>query len=190
MEDKIDDLTQPYAIEIQREFEIQDTAFKLHLYDLLKSYSKVVMVNLLDNSNNYELALLKLFEFLLMRHKDKLRKCLKYQFCNFKKTLMNKEIEDISKLKTSADVMKFYWRNSKGVVNSTQKAVLKFNSLNCLHRANKCQQKFSYYILKQIIYALDAKKLINKDKLKWAYLAEKTESLYKSNGARLCLESG
>jgi len=75
-------------------------------------------------------------------------------------------------------------------VNSTQKAVLKFNSLNCLHRANKCQQKFSYYILKQIIYALDAKKLINKDKLKWAYLAEKTESLYKSNGARLCLESG
>lgn len=190
MEDKVADLTQPYPIEIQREFEIQDTAFKLHIYDLIKSYSKVVMINLLDNSNNYELALLKLFEFLLMRHKDKLRKCLKYQFCNFKKTLANKEIEDNSKLKTTADVMKFYWINSKGVVNSTQKAVIKFNSLNSLHRANKCQQKFAFYMVKQIIYALDAKRIINKDKLKWAYLAEKIETLYKSNGARLCIESG
>lgn len=32
---------------------------------------------------------------------------------------------------------------------------------------------------------LDEKKVISKDKLKWKYLEDKIESLYKANGAKL-----
>lgn len=79
-DDTLTDLTQFYEIEIQREFEMHEAAFKLHIKDLIESYNKVVLVNLLDSNNNYELALIKFYEFLLKKYKDKLKSCLKYQY--------------------------------------------------------------------------------------------------------------
>lgn len=121
VDDKLNDLTQLYEIEIQREFEMHDTAFKLHLKDLIESYQKVVLINLLDDQNNHELALIKFYEIMLKKYKDKLKRCLKYQHYNYNKENMTEDAELNPSLKTSADVMKFFWINKKGVVSSRQK---------------------------------------------------------------------
>jgi synaptojanin len=36
--EKLNDLTNPYDIEIQREFEMHETAFKLHIKEIIESY--------------------------------------------------------------------------------------------------------------------------------------------------------
>lgn len=59
---------------------MHEAAFKLHIKDLIKAYNKVVLVNLLDSRNNCELALIKFYEYLLKLHKEKLKKCIKYQY--------------------------------------------------------------------------------------------------------------
>ena len=71
--DKLNDLTQSYGIELQREFEMHEAAFKIHIKELVEKYKKVVLINLLDSSNNYELALIKFYEFLLNKYQDKIK---------------------------------------------------------------------------------------------------------------------
>ena len=114
------DLSQTCPIEIQREFEMHETAFKIHIEELIDRYSKVVLVNLLDNKNQYEKALLMFYEFLLKKYKDKLKKNLKYQYCNFNKENIGDDLEQNQKFKTSAEVMKFFCTDSKRNVLSRQ----------------------------------------------------------------------
>lgn len=93
-------------------------------------------------------------------------------------------------LKNCAEVMKFFWINHKKVITSRQKCVLRINSLNCLHRVNKCQYKISILVLKNIFHTLEDKGVISNDKIKWSQISAKIEALYKENGAKLCIESG
>lgn len=188
--EKLNDLTDPYDIEIQREFEMHETAFKLHIKDLIESYHKVVLVNLLDSLNNYELALIKFYEFLLKKYKEKLKSKLKYIYWNYKKELINNEVEDNISIKTALQVMKFNWMDSKEDIISRQSWVMRINSLNCLHRSNKFQQKIAVVMMKHIFAKLDEKQIITKDKIDWSNFTEKLEKLYQANGAKLCIESG
>lgn len=169
---------------------MHEAAFKLHISEMIETYQKVVILNLLDSSNNYELALIKFYEFLLKKYKEKLKKSLKYQYINYKKDLASNNIESVQALKTVTDVMKYLWINPTKNVLSRQKCVIRLNSLNCLHRTNRCQLKIANHMLKSIMAQLDEKKVISKDKLKWSYLEDKIENLYKATGAKLCIESG
>lgn len=118
--DKLNDLTTPYDIEIQREFEMHEVAFKLHIKDLIESYQKVVLINLLDSNLDYELALIKFYEFLIKKTNEKMKKKLKYIYCNYKKELINNDIEEIMSIKTSAEVMKYFWIDEKQKIVARQ----------------------------------------------------------------------
>jgi hypothetical protein len=145
---------------------------------------------LLDSLNNYELALIKFYEFLLKKYKEKLKSKLKYIYCNYKKELINNDVEDNSSIKTALQAMKFTWMDSKENIISRQHCVMRINSLNWLHRSNKFQQKIAGVIMKHIFAKLDEKQIITKDKVDWVNLSEKIEKLYQANGAKLCIESG
>jgi len=99
---------------------MHEAAFKLHIEDLINTYSKVVLVNLLDNRNEYEKALLKFYEFLLKKYKDKLKSSLKYQYCNFAKESTSGDLEQNLKLKKSAEIMRFFCIDTKKNVLSRQ----------------------------------------------------------------------
>ena len=52
---------------------MHESAFKLHIEELIYTYSKVILVNLLDIKQQYEKALLVFYEYLLRKYKDKLK---------------------------------------------------------------------------------------------------------------------
>ena len=172
-------------IEIQREFEMHEAAFRYHIEDLIKSYKKVVLVNLLDSRNQYEKALLVFYEYLLKKYKDKLKSSLKYQYCNFNKENVEDDLEQNAKFKTSSQIMKFHCVNTQGDVISTQHLALRFNSLNTLHRVNQCQQTFSMITMKNMINFLVHNEIVSKDDVKWTPLGDKIKLLFMANGDKL-----
>lgn len=54
-----------YDIELQREFEMHEAAFKYHIKSMIEDYDKVILINLLDMNDNYEFSLTKFYEFLV-----------------------------------------------------------------------------------------------------------------------------
>lgn len=188
--DKLSDLRQFYEIELQREFEMHEAAFKIHIKELVESYQKVVLVNLLDSNSNYELALIKFFEFLLKKYKDKLKKWLKYQYLNFRKEEQSGTLANNVGLENCADAMKFLWIDKEKKLRSKQKCVVRFNSLNWLHRANRCQSKIAIKVMKHIFEKFDADHIIEASKIRWVFLSEKIDALYDQSQAKLCILSG
>ena len=187
---KQNDLTQFFEIELLREFAMHEAAFKIHIKDLIEKYHKVVLINLLDTNNSYEHSLIKFYEFLLKNNKSTFKECLKYQYINYKKESVQEDIEKNTGLKIWGEAMKFLWISKEGKVKSTQKWVLRFNSLNCLHRTNNCQEKVSTIILKKIINKLHDEYIIDETKIRWRTLIPKIEGLYRANAAKICIESG
>lgn len=114
------DLSKSSSIEIQREFEMHEAAFKIHIEDLINRYSKLVLVNLLDNKNKYEKALLIFYEYLLKKYREKLKKSFKYQYCNFNKENIGDDLEQNLKLKASAEIMKYFSTDTSGKTISRQ----------------------------------------------------------------------
>jgi hypothetical protein len=86
--------------------------------------------------------------------------------------------------------MKFLWIDNEKNIRSKQKCVIRFNSLNCLHRANRCQSKVAISVMKHIFDRFNADQIIDNDKTKWSFVTERIDKLYDENQAKLCILSG
>ncbi len=100
---------------------MHEAAFKYHIKSMIEDYEKVILINLLDSSNNYEFSLTKFYEFLVKNNKENFKKRLKYQYINYREEVLKDDIEKNASLVSSAEAMKFLWLNEEQQLKSTQK---------------------------------------------------------------------